>query len=805
MDKKYIICNIEKLINGELTDFEYIKNEKGNRNEKALENILIRLINTYYAYKNGIAGVSDYISVLRSFLISFKTELRIDDNSFLNNNKFGIYYNKANNKFYATYDIPSYIKYKSFIEDSFVKSKSDIENNTSLYCLNTNKFINELTGFTTFKSIEQKLCVWGALRTPKSYTTLISMPTGGGKSLVTQTISYENDGLTIVVVPTVSLAIDQKRVAQKNIKTAKENEIFCYYSGCKNYTQILNSIKNKTARLLFISPEALIKNDFFQKLIDEANSLKYIKNIVIDEAHIVVAWGDFFRVDYQCLGPWRRDLLKKNPDIRTYLLSATFKDDTVKILKKIFSEDEKWIELRCDSLRKEPRYIFVKAAGNKDKKNKVIDLINILPKPMIIYVNSPFDANRCQSFLYYNGYHNIKTFTGDTKSNDRQKIIQNWTEDQFEIIIATSAFGVGVDKPDVRSVLHLYVPESPDSYYQELGRGGRDGLQSLSVMCVDNDDISKAFNHVNKVLTTQKLWGRWWSMYKNPNNMWSGGEIAVFASTKPNYSRINYFEEGNDSDEKWNINVLLLLNRYGLINISSIELDNNNRYIFTIKILDETITSESDKSISLFDSIRSKEAAKSISSFQLIRNAIERDNINCWSSMFYDTYPLVSEYCPGCNAHENIVEDEPNIFPLLINPQGPKQQLSYELSKFFSNTHEALFISPESIKQLICEFHPSIVVSDDTDKLVDDYNPELVYLNFYELRTLMKYDNGFFISGLIIAIYSNDSSKNINEYQIIKKCITRGNSVIHITNKDFCISKATEKTISFDVDGKVIK
>ena len=90
---------------------------------------------------------------------------------------------------------------------------------------------------------------------------------GGGKSLVTQTLAYEKEGLTIVVVPTVSLAIDQERVAQKCIKTSRDKEILCYYSGIKNFSDISNAIRSKTAKLLFISPEALIKNEQFQKLI----------------------------------------------------------------------------------------------------------------------------------------------------------------------------------------------------------------------------------------------------------------------------------------------------------------------------------------------------------------------------------------------------------------------------------------------------------------------------------------------------------------------------------------------------------
>lgn len=99
--------------------------------------------------------------------------------------------------------------------------------------------------------------------------------------------------------------------------------------------------------------------------------------------------------------------------------------------------------------------------------------------------------------------------------------------------------------------------------------------QDRTLFCSYIEICNKAYKHVSKVLTTEKLWGRWWSMYKNPANMWSGGEISIFASTKPNYSRINYFEEGNDTDEKWNINVLLLLNRYGE-KIAELAVDDTN-------------------------------------------------------------------------------------------------------------------------------------------------------------------------------------------------------------------------------------
>lgn len=805
MDKERIIENVEKLINGEVDDYipEYIS--EGDVVECALENVVIRLVNIFKKYCDGRAGLSDYVSTLRNFMLSFQTELRVDDHGILNNNYMGIHFNPSVQKYYATYEIPDYVRHKNFVENTFVNLSSAVPESNSPYCLLTNRYIAELTGFKRFKSIEQKLCVYGALNTPVGYTTLISMSTGGGKSLVTQAVSYKENGLSIVVVPTVSLAIDQKRVARKNIKSSDDNEIFYYYSGCNKLGEISEAIRNKTAKLLFISPEALIKNEKFRELVNEANASRYLKNIIIDEAHIVVAWGDFFRVDYQCLGPWRRELMRVNPDLRTFLLSATFKDDTVKTIKKILSTESKWIELRCDSLRKEPRFIMVMTDGYKDKRRKVLNLVNLMPKPMILYVNAPYEAEKWKDYLNNFGYFNIRTFTGETKSEERLELIDQWSDNQYEIMIATSAFGVGVDKPDVRSVIHLHVPESPDSYYQELGRGGRDGLQSLSIMCIEKDDVSKAFNHVSKVLTTQKLWGRWWSMYRYPDNMWKGGEIAVFASTKPNYSRINYFEEGNDSDEKWNINVLLLLSRYDMISISSIELDSNNKYIFTIRILNEAITVDSESTYALFDSIREKEASKSLSAFSLMKNSIERESQCCWSSMFYDTYPLVSEYCPGCGQHEEVVCDEVDRFPLLVEIKGPGRNLSSDMASFFSNTKEALLITKEARKRIIDHYKPDIVVSESETGYGEELNPGLIYVNYKELRTLLKYDNGFFVTGLIMSIYSDDPEKAMEEYNAIRKCVKKGNAVIHVAGNDFIISKSSEKTISLDVDGKVIR
>jgi len=804
MNKAIVIKEIEKIINGEAFVTSFLDDVENTPVDMYLTNTAWRLINTRKLYKSQACGISDYLVSLRNFMLAYKTSLRIDDIDISPENPFGIYKDQKSGKYYASYDIPDFIKYLSFAEEAFIDVDTINPQHQTKYLLKTNAYIEEITGFKYFKSLEQKLCVYGGLNTPNGYTSLISMPTGGGKSLVTQALAYEKEGLTIVVVPTVSLAIDQERVARANIKTSRGNEIFCYYSGVKNFHDILSGINNRTLKLLFISPEALIKNEQFKLLITQANSKKYLKNLVIDEAHIVVEWGDFFRVDYQCLGPWRKDLLRSNPDLRTYLLSATFQDDTVLNLKRIFSEEDKWLEIRCDSLRKEPRFICVKAKSYSDKKKKALSLINLLPRPMIIYVNAPYQAKKWKEILESEGYGNVRTFTGETKTDDRNSLIEDWSKNKYDLMVATSAFGVGVDKPDVRSVIHLYVPESPDSYYQELGRGGRDGLACLSVMCINDEDITSATDHISKVLTTPKLLGRWWSMIQNPENQWKSGVIAVMASTKPNYSRINYFEEGNDTDEKWNINVLLLMNRYQLINIVGLDLDHNNRYIFSIKINDDRILQNNDVLFNLFDTVREKEANKAKRDFKLICNAINNNDRLCWSGMFYDTYPLVSEYCPGCNAHETVTADELNRFPLLVSVTGPEKEISSNTAEFFAETHEALIIALDPIDHIIEHYKPNIIVCDEEERVISTKSPDFYLMNYAEFRDLLARDNGFYISGLILALYSHSEEKARRQYQIMKKAIAKNQYVLHISGTDFCVSSSSGKHLSDLVSGSVL-
>ena len=462
MNKETIIEQMQRYLDGDILDPSFDITAEMDDLQAFYCRTAKRLVIAYELQRDNSDYQDDFLMALRDFLLVFETSLTIKSVEIADENSYAIKKNNDTGKYFATFQFPEGVS-TELAEQAFMRNLSVEYSRKKEYNLTTDSLIYSVTGFKQFKTMSQKLAVYGALNTPEGYTTLVSLPTGGGKSLITQMMAYQSDGLTIVVVPTVSLADDQLIAAKQIIKRSTvDQEIFSYRSGIP-VAPIMAAIQNKTARLLFISPEALMNNQAFDNIIKVANKQHYMKNIVIDEAHIVVDWGASFRVDYQCLEAWRKRLLLTNPSIRTILLSATFENKCIGVLKKLFSDGTRWIEVRCDALRHEPRYILLKEKGYKNKDKKTIELVRKLPHPMIIYVARPDDAERIKALLADNGIRNVCTYTGLTNNDLREQLLKNWKANQFEIMVATSAFGV-VDKPDVRTVLNLYIPQNPNAY-----------------------------------------------------------------------------------------------------------------------------------------------------------------------------------------------------------------------------------------------------------------------------------------------------------------------------------------------------
>lgn len=772
---------VEQAVNAKSNEIFDINLSKVGQVEQYKYSTAIRLLKSWDKQKVDKKYKSDFECSLRNYLLLMKKEIVIcgyePSENFV---KLGLNMDNNSGKIWATLLLPNFVNEyhvkKLYMQDVPEQEVDNIHN------LVTNSFIQNLTGFAMFKSHEQKLAVMGALRTPNGYTCLVSMSTGGGKSLITQTLAYQKEGLSIVIVPTISLMMDQAKNAKNIINSKTEEEVFYYYSGC-DLTNFYKSLKEKKARLLFVSPESLIKNSNLRESIEKANNEGYLKNLIIDEAHIIIEWGSSFRIDFQCLDAMRNKLLCTNQDLRTFLLSATYSDETIRQLKLFYSNEDKWIEIRCDRLRHETRFDIIRCASYSDKNKKIEESIRLLPHPMIVYVKSPYDAEKLKNQLCEYGYNNAHTFTGNTNKDQREKLIDSWKNNEFDLMIATCAFGVGVDKKDVRTVLHTYIPENPNKYYQEAGRGGRDGLPCLSTVIYVDQDIDSAFSFVSKVITTEKLSGRWFSMFNSSKTQpFLNGKYMIDTYVKPDYNASEEFIDSiSNQDVSWNVYVVLFLRRNGLLSIDDIKyLD--DKYLFYITIKDRQLFTNDSKTKKMMDELRDAEWKKIEYEFMLMKKNLQKVGKSCWSSMFNKIYRKTDEYCAGCNEHIETSDFE-NTKSLKKNIDFPLACIGKEIKNFSYGSQCMLIINKTdrlaSFVQII-ENGIDVIVADNgfISQLINENiscNRSLLYCNyddFFELTTSNKY----FVSGSIAVYIPDDDSirkkiiniieNNIKKYEI---------------------------------------
>lgn len=721
--------------------------------DDSIKSCALRLIQSWKLYNDNEQYKVDFELALRDYLLLVKKPIFIPSYVISDlGSKIGLFLN--DNMVWCRQIYPTYFNYKFANRCSEYQT---IYQMTYPKCfLNTSNLIRKATNFKTYKSEEQKLCVSGALNYPEGYTVLVSMSTGGGKSLITQSLACQYEqGLTIVVVPTISLMMDQFKNA-KNILNLSTDEITFYHSKC-NFNEFMNLLDKKNLKLLFISPETIIKNNSLKKKLFQFSKEKYIKNIVIDEAHIIFEWGDSFRLDFQCLDVFTRKLRELDKNIRVFLLSATFKQQDVRYLKKMFCMENKWLEFRCDSLRKEIQYSFIRADNLYDKNLKMIELVTSLPHPMIIYVSCPEEAEKVQNTLLRYGIHNTYIFTGLTANDDRNKIIDKWKNDEFSIMIATCAFGVGVDKKDVRTVLHLYIPDNASKYYQEAGRGGRDGKASLSVLLYIDEDFETSFNFVKKrVLTTQKIYDRWFSMIESSKSIkYGNGTARLDTSIVPSYfDDDNYNTKSNSKHVDWNVYVLMFLKRHNLIDV--IDLDyKEEKYYLTVKINDNTLFCKNDYIFEKIESLRSSEWNQSEISFLDIKKAIINSNNSCISDLFLKTYTLISlEYCAGCNSHSNVIYSRfDNHLPLV----STAPYIGGDSIKINEN-YSALIIKNDNInivEKKLCDNGVSTFVQMN-EKIIGSNNDCKIF-SYFEFYKLLDGNTFFFSKNIAFECPSNEN------------------------------------------------
>lgn len=436
-------------------------------------------------------------------------------------------------------------------------------------------FLSEASGFDTYVSPGQREAVRSAFLLPDGETLVVALPTGSGKSFVAQapvlTRGLEG-GLSLCVVPTTALVLDQERQMRQMLKRRfprRDVPPLAWHAGlgAEERGAIKTAIREGRQGILYCSPEA-VTGALLPSLYDAARA-GLLSYLIVDEAHLVSQWGDGFRPAFQMLAGVRRGLLAACPDarrFRTLLMSATLTPDTMETIDALFGPARTVQMVASVHLRPEPQYWLHREDDPDEKDRKVLEILRHAPRPFILYVTKRSDAKRWIRLLRGEGYARIDCFHGETADADRRRIIDQWSENRLDGIVATSAFGVGIDKRDVRTVIHAAVPETLDRFYQEVGRGGRDGCPSSSFLIYSREDQGTANQIASPSLISDDLaFERWSTMYGHSAQLDTMGQLLEvdLAVVPPRLRR------QSDYNQSWNMRTLIMMARAAMLGLES--------------------------------------------------------------------------------------------------------------------------------------------------------------------------------------------------------------------------------------------
>lgn len=430
----------------------------------------------------------------------------------------------------------------------------------------------ESVGYGKWRSQAQKEAAWFTLQAPPGSTRVVVLPTGSGKSLCFQLLPRFSSGLTVVVVPTIALAMDQQINAEKIFAQQPDvNPVF--FAADEDAEAVLSAVKEKRTRLVFTSPEACVSGRL-RPILDKFAKVEsgWFASLVVDEAHLIETWGAQFRVEFQILAASRRSwLAESGGKLRTFLFSATMSPRCREVLLKMFSNGDEAREFVCQRLRPEIRYYSRAFPDKAQRDDAAVAALWHLPRPAILYVTEVDDAEILLARLRVEGFGRVESFHGNTRGKDRRKILARWKNNELDLIVATSAFGVGVDKPDVRAVVHACCPENLDRYYQEVGRGGRDGWSSVSLLLNSPRDRKVAAGIAVKLLSPDLIQQRWAAMFdKVDQSKKLGDHIYAMPVASRWIDLVGTRTYGENI--RWNKRLLLMLERAGLLEFKDLEL-----------------------------------------------------------------------------------------------------------------------------------------------------------------------------------------------------------------------------------------
>ena len=333
-------------------------------------------------------------------------------------------------------------------------------------------------GYEDFRGIQQEIIVSIA----NGHDTLGLMPTGGGKSITFQVPALAMHGVCVVITPLIALMKDQvAHLRHIGIQAA------AIYSSM-SHEEIITTLENAIfggVKILYVSPERL-GSELFQKKL----SHMHVSFITVDEAHCISQWGYDFRPSYLEI----RNLRKLKPEAPVLALTATATPEVIEDIQRQldFHRPESNV-FRMSYERKNLAYIVRRAT---DKDEQLLHILQSVEGCAIVYVRSRKRTKEIADLLIQNGITALNYNAGlDAEVRDERQ--EQWQNDMVRVMVATNAFGMGIDKSDVRLVIHMDCPDSLEAYFQEAGRAGRDGQKSYAVLLYNDHDRAKLTKRVS--------------------------------------------------------------------------------------------------------------------------------------------------------------------------------------------------------------------------------------------------------------------------------------------------------------------
>jgi len=440
-------------------------------------------------------------------------------------------------------------------------------------------------GYNTYKTAGQRDSVRAVFSAKEGSTVIAVLPTGSGKtSVFTGPAFNKRPKLSVLVVPTVALAVDIEERLREEYDSP--NEKFAFHSGLSEVDKesIKERIRNRDQWFLVLNPESAIFS--LQETLLNCASEGGLAFFGIDEAHMIVTWGGEFRPTFRYLSGLISKLKEVSKyaqsEVVTVFLTGTLNQFALDTIKKLFSKETEVNIVIDQRIREEPIYFQKNVQDDIEKKEYFLDSLFHLPRPILVYVslvNSERAVNAEQALRWIrdSGFNRAKKVVGGELFENLKACIanikcENSPEDDIDIIVASSAFGLGVDIPNIRTVIHLCIPETIHRFYQEVGRGGRDGKSSLSLLLHNSDsdrDVAQklALGDPKERAGPAIAWERWKAMKHDAKY-----ELATRLHTISLESAHSMIKHARGSyNRQFNMQVLSTMAQVGMITLKGRE------------------------------------------------------------------------------------------------------------------------------------------------------------------------------------------------------------------------------------------